>query len=217
MSECCSRLHKLFNAKDRIRYPFGENQIPLDGIYILFEKGEYAHGGDRIVRVGTHSGIKQLPSRLRQHFICKKKDRSIFRKNIGRAILNKRKDSFLRQWEHDLTFKKARAELSSEIDFDYQQEVEREVSEYIQKNLSFIVFEIEDKNKRLDLESKIISTISLCKECKASADWLGNFSTKLKIQESGLWQVNELYKNPFTNKDIAGLELFFIGRLNRRD
>ena len=39
------------------------------------------------------------------------KDRSIFRKNIGRAILNKNQDPFLGQWELDLTTRKAKDDL----------------------------------------------------------------------------------------------------------
>jgi len=80
-----------------LRFPFCEDQIPLNGIYILFEKGELAHNTDRIVRIGTHTGINQLRSRLKQHFIVENKDRSIFRKNIGRALLNKNHDDFINQ------------------------------------------------------------------------------------------------------------------------
>ena len=81
MSKECLELHKLFDSMKRFRFPFDEAKIPLDGIYILFEKGEKAHGVDRIVRIGTHTGQGQLISRLKQHFINQNKDRSIFRKN----------------------------------------------------------------------------------------------------------------------------------------
>jgi hypothetical protein len=80
--------------------------------------------------------------------------------------------------------------------------VEKEVSKYMQENFSFAVFAVDDKKQRLELESKIISTVSLCKECNHSKDWLGNFSPKEKIRKSGLWLVNELYKEPLTVKDI---------------
>ena len=95
MSKQCKTLHKLFNSMKRFSFPFDEEAIPKNGIYILFEKGERAHEADRIVRIGTHTGSNQLRSRLKQHFLNENKDRSIFRKNIGRAILNKNKDSFL--------------------------------------------------------------------------------------------------------------------------
>ena len=89
MSFECRELHEVFNNLPRFKFPFDYNKIPLNGIYFLFEKGELAHGSDRIVRIGTHTGENLLRSRLRQHFLVDNKDSSIFRKNIGRVILNK--------------------------------------------------------------------------------------------------------------------------------
>jgi hypothetical protein len=187
-------------------FPFNEQEIPENGIYILFEKGEFAHSTNRIVRIGTHTGNNQLRSRLFQHFLNENKDRSIFRKNIGRALLNKDKDAFLEQWEIDLTTKDAKNQYSDSIDFDKQKEIEKRVTKFIQDNFSFVVFQVDDKNKRLEIESKIISTVSLCDECKPSEQWLGNFSPKEKIRESGLWLVNELWKTPLSDKDMIELK-----------
>lgn len=114
----CEKLHNIFNRLNRFHFPFNESKIPKNGIYILFEKGEKGHNGDRIVRVGTHTGVDQLSSRLKQHFLNENKDRSIFRKNIGRAILNKRKDSFLDKWELDLTTRENKEKFSDKIDFN---------------------------------------------------------------------------------------------------
>ena len=80
MSKNCEKLHKLFCDMDRLKFPFDKNKIPLNGIYVLFQKGEKGHGADRIVRIGTHTGSNQLVSRLFQHFLNENKDRSIFRK-----------------------------------------------------------------------------------------------------------------------------------------
>ena len=182
MSEKCRRLHILFSNMKRLRFPFDEKDISKNGIYILFEKGEKGHGTDRIVRVGTHTGNNQLPSRLNQHFVNENKDRSIFRKNIGRALLNKRKDSYLKEWELDLTTKEAKNKFNSLINPDRQKEIEKEVSKYIQNNFSFVVFPVEEKEKRLEMESKIISTLSLCTECRPSMNWLGLSSPKEKIR-----------------------------------
>ena len=194
MSEECHKLHEIFNGLNKFNFPFNENDIPLNGIYVLFEKGEIAHNLNRIVRIGTHTGDNQLRSRLKQHFIMENKDRSIFRKNIGRAILNKNKDGFLKYWEVDLTTKDSKEKYSRVIDFNKQKEIEKKVTRYLQYNFSFVVFKVDDKDKRLELESKIISTISSCKECFPSKNWLGLFSPKDKIRESGLWLVNELNK-----------------------
>jgi hypothetical protein len=205
MSNNCAELHKLFNKMERMRFPFDDKKIPLNGIYILFEKGETAHGADRIVRIGTHTGKDQLRPRLRQHFIMENKDRSIFRKNIGRALLSKNKDSFLEQWELDLTPKNSRDKNSKNIDFEKQKKTEKEVTRYIQDNFSFVVFPVENKEERLRLESRIISTVSSCDECRPSGKWLGNFSPKEKIRNGGLWLVNELYKEPLSDEDIKKL------------
>jgi len=147
--------------------------IPKDGIYILFEKEEFAHSTNRIVRIGTHTGNNKLRSRLKEHFVNENKDRSIFRKNIGRALLNKDKHPFLKQWEIDLTTKKAKELHSNSIDLTKQKEIEKRVTKYVRDNFSFVVFQIDNKDKRLELESKIISTVSLCDECKPSPNWLG--------------------------------------------
>jgi hypothetical protein len=200
----CTTLHYLFNNMKKHSFPFNEQEIPKNGIYILFEKGEKGHEGERIVRIGTHTGQDQLPSRLKQHFLNENKDRSIFRKNIGRALLNKKDDPFLDSWELDLTTRDSK-EKHKNVDFEKQKQVEKQVSNYIQQNFSFVVFPIENKEKRLEIESKIISTISLCKQCGPSDGWLGLQSPKQKIQESGLWLVNELYKQPLSVQEIEEL------------
>jgi len=206
MSKECELLHKVVCSMERHFFPFDESSIPQNGIYVLFQKSEIGHGADRIVRVGTHTGRKQLPSRLKQHFINENKDRSIFRKNIGRALLNKNNDPFLNYWELDLTSRKNKEKYSHKIDFDRQKEIESRVSQYIQKNFSFSVFHVEDKLKRLEVESKLISTVSSCNDCKPSYKWLGNYSPKAKIRESGLWLVNQPYKTPLTLQELKQLE-----------
>src|SRR3989338_8228293 len=127
MSNTCNHLHNLFNSLPKHKFPFNINEIPLNGIYILFEKNELAHNTNRIVRIGTHTGNNQLRSRLNQHFINENKDRSIFRKNIGRALLHKQKDSFLADWEIDHTTKQAR--LHHTINAQKQKEIEKLVSD----------------------------------------------------------------------------------------
>ena len=206
MSKNCHIIHQWFNGMKKHSFPFNEQEIPPNGIYILFEKGEFAHSTNRIVRIGTHTGNNQLRSRLFQHFLNENKDRSIFRKNIGRALLNKDKDTFLEQWEIDLTTKNAKNLHSNSVDFIKQKETEKRVTKYIQDNFSFVVFQIDSKDKRLEIESKIISTVSLCEECKSSENWLGNSSPKEKIRKSGLWLVNELWKTPLTDADMIELK-----------
>lgn len=202
MSEICQSLHQLFNNLKVHSFPFNPREIPLNGIYVLFEKGEMAHGTNRIVRIGTHTGKDQLRSRLDQHFIHEKKDRSIFRKNIGRALLNRNLDPFLNQWELDLTTHDAKVKYAGQIDLAKQKQVERSVTEYIQRNFQFVVYEVKTKETRLKWESRIISTVSWCEDCKPSPQWLGLHSPKEKIRNGGLWIVNELYKQPFSADEL---------------
>ena len=120
--------------------------------------------------------------------------------------MNKDKDLFLKQWEIDLTTKEAKRLRSNEVDFIKQKETEKRVTKYIQDNFSFIVLQFDNKDKRLEIESKIISTVSLCDECKPSQNWLGLFSPKEKIRKSGLWLVNELWKTPLSDEDMTLLK-----------
>ena len=201
----CGQIHRMVNDMERLRFPFDKARIPRDGIYILFEKGETGHGGDRIVRIGTHTGEGQLPPRLRQHFLQENKDRSIFRKNIGRAILHRDRDPLAEQWEWDLTSRKAKDKYGSILDRDTQKETEKRVSEHIQSQMSFVVFSVPNKADRLFWESRIISTVSRCDSCGPGKQWLGQHSPKNKIRESGLWLVNELYKEPLSGGEFNTL------------
>jgi hypothetical protein len=206
MHSICKDLHLWANSLPIYRFPFDTRALPLNGLYLLFEKGETAHGTNRIVRAGTHTGNDQLRSRLQQHFLVENKDRSIFRKNIGRALLNRDQDAFLSDWELDLTTKRAKAMHSERIDRNQQITVEKRVSDYIRSSFSFVVLGVDDKERRLRLESRLISTLSLCERCQPSAAWLGLFSPKHKIRESGLWLVNELYRQQLSSVEFSELQ-----------
>jgi len=206
MSELCCRLHHLCQELPRFRFPFDVCHLPLDGVYVLFENGEAAHGTDRIVRIGTHTGSGQLRSRLQQHFLIENKDRSIFRKNIGRAILARDDDPFLEQWEHDLTPRDARERYGHLVDTHQQSRTERRVTECIQRTFSFVVCRVDDKRKRLEWEAKLISTVSLCTGCLPSTEWLGRYSPVAKIRDGGLWNVQHLYKEPLSESDYGAFD-----------
>ncbi len=205
MSKLCKQAHTLFSSRQAFPFPFNPSKLPKNGIYVLFEDGETAHGTKRIVRIGTHTGDDHLRLRLRKHFMQDSKDRSSFRKLIGSAILQRESDLFLTQWELDLTTQEAK-EKTPNINLKRLAEVENKVTEYIHKHFQLCVIEVKEKVDRLELESKIISTISRCEECKPSAAWLGLNSPREKIRESGLWLTNELYKTQLTESDIEKLK-----------
>ena len=208
MKSLTYRLHKLFNEQKRFSFPFKqrEKEIPQNGIYIIFENKEIFHDIDRIVRVGTHTGEKQLRSRLNQHFVKENKNRSIFRKNIGRCILDKDQSPYLNLWELDITSKAEKEKNLKLLDLDYEKKTEKRISDYIQSNLSFCVFQVDTKEQRLFWESKIVSTLAKSKELIPSKKWLGNYSTKHKIKACGLWQVNELYNAALTEQEFDTLK-----------
>lgn len=182
MNGICYELHHLFASRKPHRFLFDSSEIPENGIYVLFEEGESAHATDRIVRIGTHTGDEQLRSRLNQHFVNENKDRSIFRKNIGRAILNRDNDPFLEQWEIDLTTRAAKTQYASHVDMEKQAQVEKQVTASTQTCFKFVVFPVLRKDERLFWESRIIATVSRCPDCRPSPGWLGLSSPKEKIR-----------------------------------
>jgi len=151
MTNIVSELHELFNEQKRFSFSFAEfmNEIPQNGIYIIFENGEKHDDFDRIVRVGTHTGNNQLRSRLSQHFIKENKNRSIFRKNIGRCFLKKANSSYLSLWELDTTSRIDKSKNLSLLDLPFERELEKQISAYIHENLSFCVFKVDSKEERL--------------------------------------------------------------------
>lgn len=201
-------LHKLFNNQKRYSFPFSKyrKEIPSNGIYIIFEHGERFRDFDRVVRIGTHTGHNQLYSRLKEHFIKKNKNRSIFRKNIGRCFLNKEQNPYLRMWNLDTTTSNEKKAYSSWVDVEFEKQMEERISNYIQENLSFCVFNVDTKEERLFWESKIASTLAQENDIVPSREWLGNYSPKEKIRESGLWQVNGLEGEVISEKELLELK-----------
>lgn len=205
VAQACELLHRLAWRRELLRFPFDKTRLPPNGIYLLFEDGEVGHGGARVVRVGTHTGEGQLPSRLQQHFLQEAKDRSIFRKNIGRCVLAARADPYASVWESDLTSRAARNSAPAGFDRARQLEIEREVSDIIRRTFSFAAVPVRRREDRIRLESGLASLLYSCSECGPSAGWLGRHSPKGLIRESGLWQVNELKKEPLGPRDILEL------------
>jgi hypothetical protein len=205
VSDICQTLHELFNGLPAFRFPFSSSALPVNGIYVLFEDGEEAHGTNRIVRIGTHTGDGQLHSRLNEHFVKENKDRSIFRKNIGRCLLRQANDPFLDHWNIDLTSRVAKDAYGGQIDREKQRQVERKVTDYVRSRLRFVVFEVPSKDERLRLESRLVATVSLCEVCTPTGRWLGRHSPTPKVRESGLWQEHQLYKAPLTPDELLML------------
>ena len=206
------RLHELFNSLERFSYPFEaeKQQIPANGIYVMFEEGETFEGLDRIVRVGTHDGDNNLSKRLEEHYVDQNKNRSIFLKKIGSALLNKENNPYLDIWKVDTTTKEAQKKVAGKVDTILEAQIAEKAIVYIRKKVTFVVFAVEGgKNERKEWEGKLIGTLSNAAksgEVKASDGWLGSFSPSKKVVESGLWQEMELYKKSLTEEEFATLQ-----------
>ena len=56
MSAVCELLHRRISRLPRFDADFSPRDVPPNGVYVMFERGEQAHGTGRMVRVGTHRG-----------------------------------------------------------------------------------------------------------------------------------------------------------------
>src|ERR1017187_7209959 len=116
MLETFEWLHKVLAPLPVVAYPFDLKRLPRNGIYFLYEQGEACgHHGHwpRIVGVGTHKE-GNCRRRISEHFLLNERrmnfavtrprphGRSIFRKNIGRPLLNRERDPYLEIWEVDM-------------------------------------------------------------------------------------------------------------------
>lgn len=220
MSDICKWLHESLQRLPIINYPFEPQLFPLNAIYFFYEIDEkWGHGNDnqRIVRIGTH-GQGNFRSRIKDHYLfveskmnfnvnkLKPSDRSIFRKNIGRAVLNKEGDNYLDVWNIDFTYKKERIDLGHLRNIEKEKEIEYIITKIIRDDFSFKFLIIEKQYDRIGsmgLEGFLIGTVAKCKRCRASENWLGNYSPLDKIRESGLWQVQHLDSEELSenNKD----------------
>jgi len=201
----CVRLHRLFNDMPRYtRDTIGD--IGFDsGVYIVFEDGERYNGMDRVVRVGTHRSDGRLRRRLEDHFNRKNKDGSIFRKNIGKAILNKNCNPYLDVWSLNTSKPEIIANLGNRYNPALQKKVEERVTEYMCEHFSFVCFPVETKTERLRLEEGIISTLNRAVDFTASTEWRGRYSPEHEIVNSGMWLKQGLDGIPLTESEFASI------------
>jgi len=175
-------------------------KIPFeDGIYIMFEKGQKYGELDRIVRVGTHTSESRLKARLKDHFISRNKDGSIFRKNVGKALISKNNDPYLDIWTMDTSNKINRVT----IDKEKQMEIENAVSDYLHNNISFVCFPIDNKEARLRIKEALIALLNCSADFYPDNNWLGKFSPVDRICRSGLWLTQGLDAEPLKAEEFV--------------
>jgi hypothetical protein len=209
-SEPCKWLHEALEALPLFKYPFKLDALPRDGIYFFYEEGEvWGHGGDkpRVVRVGINKR-GTLRKRIAQHYLvgrhehgtrfdrnqAKPSDFSIFRKNIGRALLNMKKDPYLPIWS------KKGKEVVEVRDVEKERKIEEEVTKVIRERFYFRAIEVPSRELREELERALIGTLAKCDECRPSPNWLGRFSPIPKISGGKLWVTQYLNESPITKR-----------------
>ena len=189
----------------------GRQNWPQRGIYIFFEKGEQrtqTGTGARVVRVGTHAlkaGSKTtLWNRLSQHQGVRRSGGgnhrgSIFRLLTGQALIA-RDGLDVPTWGvgGDAGKAAARSGLEREQVRSLEQPVEKAVSGTLGA-MELLWIPIEDAPGPESLRGYIErNTIALLSNYRGNAidppsnDWLGKFSNREKVRQSGLWNSNHV-------------------------
>jgi hypothetical protein len=149
-ADLCRWLHAELERLPAVENPFDLNRLPENGIYFFYEKGEvWGHGGERlrIVRIGTHRE-GNFRSRIAEHFLFNEwkmnfdatrpppHDRSIFRKNIGRALLNRSHSPYLVVWNIDFTKNENAKKHGGLRDIGEERRIEAEVTRILREKIS---------------------------------------------------------------------------------
>jgi len=197
------QVYALIGLLPRLDHQTPRRQLPRNGIYLFFEKGESASHldtvTDRIVRVGTHRANGRFRSRIRQHYgnvhsLAGNKNASVFRKHVGGALLRSvdHHDRRLADW---LT--------QGAPSFS---EVEETVSRVLRENFTFRCFRVDERSERLSLERGLIALLAQYPLGEPSANWLGSFAASQEIRRSGLWNMQHTDAEPLTINELERLE-----------
>jgi hypothetical protein len=205
-------LSRFYDALDELRKHVGGFRFlrdctartgwPTRGLYFFFEEGEYREGSDslRVVRVGTHAltdtSRTKLWSRLSTHrgqADGRGNHRgSIFRKRVGQAILNRAaylgEETLCPTWGEGNTASRSIREGEAFL--------EQEVSLRLGR-MPFLWLSVDDApgkaSSRGFLEKNCIGLLSNYGRPSVdlpSSGWLGRFSEKDTIRDSGLWNTD---------------------------
>jgi hypothetical protein len=187
----------------------GRGDWPRRGVYFFYEPSESrtdTGDGPRVVRVGTHAlkagSSTKLWTRLSQHKGPLSTGGgnhrgSIFRLIVGAALIGRSNLDFPTWGEGNTALREVR---------NREVALERQVSAIIGKT-SFLWLEIGDEagpgSLRGYIERNSIALLSNYNKSpldKASQNWLGHYSDRERVRESGLWNQNhvqEIYAPDF--------------------
>lgn len=231
MSELCKWLHRLLEQIPLIRFPFDLNKLPENGVYFFYEDSElWGHGGKlkRIVRVGTHRQ-GNFRKRINQHYLLddrkmnfdsnnpKPSDWSILRENIGRALLYRDNDKYLKIWSRSFTKIIEREKFAKNRNIRKEKNLEVVITKIIRDNFSFRLLIFEDEYSRIGskgIENSLISLLASCELCVPTTNWLGNYSPDNRIRHSGLWQVQHV-NGSFINSIDKQIILYVVSETKK--
>lgn len=199
------RLGKGVGGPRRLNQIWSPNDWPTHGVYFFFEDGEMREDGasPRVTRVGTHAvsatSRTTLWNRLRAHKGTTGGNLpdggnhrgSIFRLHVGAALLEKHGET-LESW--GVKSSASRGIRTAEHDHELL------VSSYI-RSMPFLWLEVPGAggpgNARSEIETNsiaLLSNLSRPPIDPPSPHWLGCYSTRESIRNSGLWNVQHLEK-----------------------
>jgi hypothetical protein len=179
---------------------------PHRGVYFFFEAGEdrrESGDGPRVVRVGTHALTDGSRSTLRQRLAQHRGQDSgggnhrgsIFRLLVGQALSARGDQPPCKSWGVKGDIAKASAALGADraVLAAAEAPVERAVSNYIE-SMPCLWLEVDDNpgpgSLRGAIERNAIALLSNYRRAPldpASPTWLGQFSDRPLVSESGLW------------------------------
>jgi hypothetical protein len=183
--------------------------VSLNGLYVFFEIGQKivikSKEYTRIVRIGINEKPNNFRSRIRGHYDGNIEG-SVFRENIGWALLESRGKKPLETYRTKINYKKENSGGG----------LEREISDYFSKAFTYKAFRI-DYDKLATCEDIMIAAFSIYYQWKVSkneldtGNWLGqySYSQQSRIKRSGLWNSEGVLL-------INGLSLSSSARIEKR-
>ncbi|MDQ3779714.1 MAG: hypothetical protein M3354_04070 [Chloroflexota bacterium] len=192
--ELTARLYSLVHSLERFGPMPGWSNVPADGVYFFFERGETVpldgRSVERIVCVGTHRADGGLKRRLRDHFSGSRRT-SAFRRHLGLALLALDGAGSARTvaW---LTG------ASGEV-----VDLEARVDDLLRERFTFRAIPIRTMTERLAVEQGLIALLARSPLGTPSQTWLGHHAVSAAVRGSGLWNVNHINGGAIDEERLA--------------
>ena len=189
--EFCEIVHQLLDQLPKYDKKPSEcnGKIPKNGIYFWYENGETRNGGRlRITRVGINKKQDRLHGRINEHYTSDRVGSS-FRKDIGAALMSKNGESVseIKEWRKDRKKEDPRFKDPKFVCYNSY------TTQELKQHFSYCVLKIDDLCERSVLEIRLISLFSNCNHCLPTCTWLGKYSDKQEIRDSGLWNKDYVF------------------------